>query len=92
MVYLPSGAPGGDKATKAALQYQNGPHRNAEFQRNWEAIMREWSLRWGDHVAGWWFDGCYWPNAMYRGDEPNFHTFAAAVRAGNPNSAIGLPQ
>eukprot|EP01046_Picozoa_sp_COSAG06_P043602 COSAG06_NODE_5739_length_3299_cov_19.417813_1_plen_24_part_10 len=24
------------------------------MQRNWEAIIREWSLRWGDLVDGWW--------------------------------------
>src|SRR4051812_49189392 len=90
MVYLPSGGPNGDKEAKAKLQWQNGPHRNREFQQNWEAIIREWSLRWGDKVVGCWFDGCYWPNAMYRGDEPNFHTFAAAVRAGDPNVAIAF--
>ena len=30
---------------------------------NHRAIGR---ARWGDKVSGWWFDGCYWPNAMYR--------------------------
>jgi len=91
MVYLPSGAPGADRAARDALKWEQGPHRNAEFQRHWEAILREWSLRWGDTVCGWWFDGCYWPNQMYRHDEPpNFKTFAAAVRAGNPRSAIAF--
>ncbi len=91
MVYLPAGAPGGDAAAKAALQWENGPHRNAEFQRHWEAIIREWSLRWGDKVSGWWFDGCYWPNHMYRTEEPpNFKTFAAAPRAGNAQSAVAF--
>src|SRR5690349_3736390 len=37
MVYLPSGGPAGDEAAKAALKWQNGPYRNAEFQRSWEA-------------------------------------------------------
>jgi hypothetical protein len=73
------------------LKWQGGPHRNAEFQHNWEAIIREWSVRWGDKVAGWWFDGCYWPNTMYRSDqEPNFGSFAAAVRAGNPASIVAF--
>ena len=91
LVYLPSGAPNGDAAAKTALQWQNGPHPNREFQRHWEAIIREWSQRWGDKVAGWWFDGCYWPNTMYRADQPpNFASFAAAARAGNPRSAVAF--
>ncbi len=59
------------------------------FQRNWEAIIREWSLRWGNNVRGWWFDGCYFADKIYDfPDEPNFSSFAAAVRAGNPGSMV----
>src|SRR6185369_16492335 len=48
-----------------------------------------WSLRWGTKVAGWWFDGCFFPNSMYRSPEtPNFASFAAAARAGNPDAAV----
>jgi hypothetical protein len=91
MVYLPAGAPGGDRAAREALQWQNGPYRNREFQLRWEQVIREWSSRWGPKVVGWWFDGCYWPNAMYRTAEPpNFASFAAAARAGNPDSAVAF--
>ena len=91
IVYLPSGAPNGDPVAKKALQWQNGPHPNVEFQRNWEKIIREWSLRWGNKVDGWWFDGCYWPNIMYRGESsPNFKSFAQAARAGNANSIVAF--
>jgi len=91
IAYLPSGAPGRDRAAVEALGYHPGPHRNREFQLKWEQVIREWSLRWGEHVAGWWFDGCYWPNAMYRHpDAPNFESFAAAARAGNPRSVIAF--
>lgn len=91
MVYLPSGAPSRDKAATAALQWENGPHRNAVFQQNWEAIIADWSKRWSDRVSGWWFDGCYWPNHMYRaGRAPNFASFAAAARAGNPDAAVAF--
>jgi hypothetical protein len=91
IVYLPSGAPNGDREAKEKLQWTNGPHANREFQRHWEAIISEWSKRWGTKVAGWWFDGCYWPNSMYRASEPpNFESFAAAARAGNPDSAIAF--
>ncbi len=91
LVYLPSGAPAGDKAADTALEWQNGPHPNREFQRKWEQVIREWSLRWGKKVAGWWFDGCYFPNTMYRSPEaPNFASFAAAARAGNPDAAVAF--
>jgi len=91
MVYLPSGAPAGDATAREALQWQNGPHRNREFQLKWEQVIREWSVRWGPKVAGWWFDGCYWPNTMYRTEEtPNFASFAAAARAGNPDGIVAF--
>jgi hypothetical protein len=91
LVYLPSGAPAQDKAAGAALEWQNGPHPNKEFQRKWEAVIREWSERWGRKVSGWWFDGCYFPNSMYRSpDPPNFASFAAAARAGNPAAALAF--
>jgi len=89
MVYLPGGAPAGDKVADAALEWRNGPVPNREFQRKWEQVIREWSLRWGKKVAGWWFDGCFFPNSMYRSPEaPNFASFAAAARAGNPDAAV----
>ena len=39
--------------------------RLMSFQRNWEAIVKEWSDRWGKKVHGWWIDGCYFPESMY---------------------------
>jgi hypothetical protein len=90
LVYLPSGAPAGDETARTALQWTNGPHPNLEFRAHWEAVVRDWSQRWGKKVSGWWFDGCYWPGIMYRGEAPNFATLAAAARAGNPGSVIAF--
>jgi hypothetical protein len=91
MVYLPSGGPGQDKVADQALGWQNGPHSNKDFQRKWEQIIGEWSVRWGRKVSGWWFDGCYFPNTMYRSpDAPNFASFAAAARAGNPDAVVAF--
>jgi hypothetical protein len=65
--------------------------RLTEFQRNWEAIIAEWSRRWGAGVRGWWFDGCYCADEMYRHpDAPNFESFAAAAKAGNPDSLVAF--
>ena len=91
VLYLPSGAPNRDPGAVAALEWTNGPHRNREFQLKWERVIREWSLRYGRGIAGWWFDGCYWPNTMYRSPEPpSFESFAAAARAGNPYAALAF--
>jgi len=90
LVYLPAGAPASDKAADIALEWQNGSYPNREFQQKWQQVIREWSERWGKKVSGWWFDGCYFPNSMYRGDAPNFTSFAAAARAGNPDAALAF--
>jgi hypothetical protein len=91
MVYLPSGAPSLDKPAITALEWQNGLHPNRNFQLKWEQVIAEWSRRWGKKVAGWWFDGCYFADSMYRSaDPPNFASFAAAARTGNPGSCIAF--
>ena len=62
-----------------------------EAQRNWEAIIREWSERWGNSIHGWWIDGCRPHHEMYREPEPpNFNSFADAMRAGNPDSIVAF--
>jgi hypothetical protein len=103
MVYLPSGAPAADPVARKKLGWRWGRAggwqlpgepvggRLEEFQRHWEAVIREWSLRWGKEVAGWWIDGCYFADQMYRfNDGPNFATFAAALRAGNPDAIVAF--
>ena len=88
MTYLPTAAPEFEMQAVERLQWTKG-RRCAEFQRKWEAVIREWSLRWGSKVSGWWFDGCYFIDEMYKHrEEPNFKSFAAAIRAGNPDSLV----
>ncbi len=103
MVYLPSGAPAADLVARKALGWLWGEKgdwqlpgepvggRLAEFQVKWQDIIREWSLRWGKSVSGWWIDGCYFPKQMYRfDDEPNFASFARAMKAGNPQAIVAF--
>ena len=106
MVYLPSGAPDRDQEAMKAFEWKPGQFplwtyvngkpkgqddRLAAFQKKWESVIAEWSKRWGRQVSGWWFDGCYYPDAMYRHPEaPNFASFAAAARAGNPHSVVAF--
>ena len=73
------------------LRTRETDERLSEFQRNWEAILREWSLRWGKKVHGWWIDGCYQAERMYRSkDHPNFESFVLALKAGNPESLVAF--
>lgn len=66
-------------------------HRQVDFMRNVEAIHTEWSQRWGKKVSGWWIDGCYEPEHRFPEDDPpNFKTFAAALRSGNPDAIVAF--
>lgn len=65
--------------------------RLADFQLKWEEVITEWSLRYGDKVSAWWVDSCYFPDVMYNfPDRPNFLSFAAALRAGNPDALLAF--
>ncbi len=73
------------------LRTSETDQRLSAFQRNWESVIREWSVRWGSHVSGWWFDGCYFSERMYvHDDAPNFHSFRAAAKAGNSESLVAF--
>jgi len=65
--------------------------RLSAFQHHWQNIIAEWSQRWGELVKGWWFDGAYFADRMYRhADEPNFNSFARAARSGNSDSLLAF--
>jgi hypothetical protein len=66
-------------------------HRQVEFMRNIERIMRAWSSQWGRKVAGWWVDGCYLSDVRFPEDDPpNFVTLGKALRAGNPDAIVAF--
>jgi len=105
LVYTPAGAPAAEPQAITTLKWEWGYEgewptspctvrtmkRLAEFQLNWEAVLRDWSLRWGNRVKGWWVDVCYFSEEMYNHpDSPNFKSFTDAMRAGNPDAVIAL--
>jgi hypothetical protein len=58
-----------------------------------EDMIREWSLRYGTDVKGWWFDGLYqWNNIrdtrMDMSLRHNISTHTLAAKAGNKHSII----
>jgi Alpha-L-fucosidase len=90
IAYMGSDPPAADTVAKAKLQYRRGGYPNREYQESWQKVIQFYSDRWGKAVSGWWFDGCYWANAMYRGKAPNFETFADAARHGNADSIVAF--
>lgn len=87
LVYLPGTAPRNDELAKTRLE--GAPdERGTEMQRNWEAVVREWSLRWGRALSGWWIDGPYDAENYQHLDAPNYRSFAEALKAGNPDAII----
>ena len=103
LVYIAAGAPAAEPVAVDRLEWEWGfegdwpgswgagrtGKRLTGFQRKWEAVNREWSVRWGNKVRGWWVDGCYFADEMYRhADEPNFQSFTAALKAGNSDAIV----
>jgi hypothetical protein len=92
LLYLPSRAPQRDQQAMQGLsdvdERQPAPQ---EFTRKWSEVIREWSVRYGDKVSGWWFDGSYntagWDDLK---QSFNWTTWATACRAGNPQSILAF--
>ena len=57
------------------------------FQKNYFKILREWSLRYGDLVDGWWFDGAYGTEFLYH-KYMLWDEWYASARAGNEEAVI----
>ena len=94
MFYLPGNPPIRNELVDKKFQYTYGKDTpTSQFtQACWESVIREWSLRYGKKLSGWWFDG------MYRGGiietrsdmslAHNISTHTLAAKAGNFNSLV----
>jgi hypothetical protein len=85
-----------DRQKKCWPDSETADERLTEMQRNWEAVTAHWGERWGEAVAGWWIDGCYFAARMYPKNEhagdgaDGFAPFARALRAGNPGRILAF--
>lgn len=62
MLYLPCQVPNRDGNAQEAFGLPRGPKDqpiDIEFAEKWADVIREWSVRYGTKIAGWWFDGGY---------------------------------
>jgi len=95
LLYLPSNPPINNKLVSEKLNY---PYKKDSAtspfnQPILEDMIREWSLRYGYAVKGWWFDGLYSWNAirstrMDMSLTHNISTHTLAAKAGNKNSIV----
>jgi hypothetical protein len=62
MLYLPCQVPNEDARAQKAFGLPQGAKDqpiDTAFAERWCEVIQEWSDRYGDKVAGWWFDGGY---------------------------------
>jgi hypothetical protein len=88
MLYLPSQAPNQDARAQRAFGLPEGAKDqpiNNEFAEKWAEVIYEWSARYGEKVAGWWFDGGYeWVGF----NNEIAQIYADAVKKGNPKAIV----
>ena len=95
ILYLPGNPPVGNKLVSERFKYpfKNDSATSQYNQPILENMIREWSLRYGDGVKGWWFDGLYSWNAirstrMDMSLKHNISTHTLAAKAGNKQSIV----
>lgn len=88
MLYLPCQVPNQDARAQKSFGLPQGRKDqpiNLEFAAKWAAVIQEWADRYGEKVAGWWFDGGY---AHIHFNEAIAARYAAAVKHGNPKAIV----
>lgn len=88
MLYLPCQVPNRDVRAQEAFGLPQGPKDQpitVEFAKRWAQVIQEWSDRYGEKVAGWWFDGGYEHIGFH---EAIAQVYAAAVKHGNPKAIV----
>jgi hypothetical protein len=94
MFYLPGNPPINNKLATGKFHYTYGKDSpTSQFTQScWEAVIKEWSLRYGKNLSGWWFDGMYRGGIIetrsYMSLAHNISTHTLAAKAGNYNSIV----
>ena len=92
MLYLPCQTPNRDMQAVKAFGLPEAPVNgdrkvNPAFADKWAQVIETWSVRYGDKVSGWWFDGAYqWCDF----NEDIAKRYAAAVKKGNPKAIVAF--
>ena len=93
IAYLPAGMVSAPADLQELFGWNADPVDKAIFMNRYVEFVRDYALRYGDRLAGWWFDGCY-DRRRTRGTYGNswFKTvdWFGAARAGNPEAVIAM--
>lgn len=57
------------------------------FSEKWASVLREYAVRYGDRVKGWWIDGCY---DFFGYDQEKLRPYYRAIKEGNPNAMSAM--
>lgn len=57
------------------------------FVKKWAAVLREYSVRYGSLVKGWWIDGCY---TYFGYTDELLAPYYEACKAGNPDCLVAM--
>ena len=60
----------------------------SEFQRLYLLAVREWAVRFGTNLDGWWFDGCYPNFPIFDNKYMKWEAWYTAARAGNRDAVL----
>ena len=88
MLYLPCQVPNEDARAQKAFGLPEGARDqplDRTFAEKWSEVIQEWSDRYGDKLAGWWFDGGY---EHIHFNDAIAERYAAAVKHGNPKAIV----
>ena len=88
MLYLPCQVPNQDRRAQKAYGLAEGPKDqplDLAFAEKWGEVIQEWSDRYGDKVAGWWFDGGY---AHIGFNDSIAANYASAAKHGNAKAIV----
>lgn len=63
-------------------------HVTMDFVQNWASVLREYAVRYGSKVKGWWIDGCY--REFFAYDDELMTPYYEACKAGNPDCLVSF--
>jgi hypothetical protein len=81
IVYIPGDMACKEEAIRGTFGWEDDDH--SEFLNRYQQFVREYSLKFGTLVHGWWFDGCY---ELVHHNRWDWGQWLRAARAGNPET------
>jgi hypothetical protein len=88
LLYTTGDGPCADPKAAAAFGWTAPVTTN--YAQRWAEVFREYSLRYGDKVKGWWVDGCYRVHGNLAYNDETLGILAHALKAGNPNCILAM--